>query len=521
MKPTMMPRIPVTLLFLIVLSLAGCATTVPQHSERTFSSAFDHPEETRLGRFFEPDIRAHPGRSGVMLMPRGEQGFRARVGLANLAEKTLDLQYYIWEVDASGVLLAERVLRAADRGVRVRILIDHITTKETDFKFARMDVHPNIEIRLFNPFANRRMRTMEFLLGLERLNHRMHNKAFVADNAVAIVGGRNIGDGYFGVDAAANFRDLDMAAIGPVVSEISHSFDRYWNSRYAVPIAAIVEDLPAEEEFQVQKQRLYHHVQGLTDYPYPVDTDDAAVEARLTASRENLVWASAKAWYDEPEKLETGDEDVADHLIRLGREKDHEVMIEAAYVIPGAAGVERVRRNQERGIRQRLLTNSLATNDVAAAHAGYAKYRADLVRNGLELYELQPGAQSIKRNWSALAGRSRASLHTKVFVVDREIVGIGSFNLDPRSIALNTEIVVLVESRELAAQVLAYMEDGIRSENAYRVLLETDPDTGVERLAWVTEVDGREVRHYSDPETGRWRRFTSWFMGLLPIEKHL
>jgi len=516
-----MSRAPIISLVLVILSLAGCATTVPQDKERTYSSAFDHPQETRLGRFFEPDISAHPGKSGVTLLPRGEQGFRARVGLANLAEKTLDLQYYIWEVDSSGILMAERVLRAADRGVRVRILLDHITTQETDFRFARMDVHPNIEIRLFNPFANRSLRTMEFLFGLERLNHRMHNKAFVADNAVAIVGGRNIGDSYFGVDSTANFRDLDLAMIGPIVSDISHSFDRYWNSRYAVSIDTIVEDQPSAEEFQTQKQRLYRYVHGLTDYPYPIDTDDAVVEDRLASTREDLIWAPAKALYDEPEKLETGDEDVADHLIRLGREKDHEVVIEAAYVIAGQAGVERVRRNRERGIRQRLLTNSLATNDVGAAHAGYAKYRADLVRNGLELYELQPGAQSIKKNWSALAGRSSASLHTKVFVVDREIVGIGSFNLDPRSIALNTEIVVLVESPELAAQVIGYMDDGIRPENAYRVVLETDPNTGVERLAWVARIDGREVRYYSDPEAGGWRRFTSWFMGLLPIEKHL
>jgi putative cardiolipin synthase len=454
-------------------------------------------------------------------MPRGEQGFRTRLGLANLAEKTLDMQYYIWEVDSSGILLAERALRAADRGVRVRILLDHVTTKETDFKFARMDVHPNIEIRLFNPFANRSMRTMEFLFGLDRLNHRMHNKAFIVDNAVAVVGGRNIGDAYFGVDAAANFRDLDLAMIGPVVSEISHSFDRYWNSRYAVPIAAIVDDLPSEKEFQEQKQRLYEYALQLTEYPYPIDTEEAVVEARLSAPREKLIWASAKALYDEPEKLETGDEDVADRLIELGQKKDHEVMIEAAYVIPGPAGVERTRQNKERRIRQRLLTNSLATNDVVAAHAGYAKYRADLVRNGLELYELQPSAPSIKKNWSPLAGRSRASVHTKVFVADRELVGIGSFNMDPRSIALNTEIVVLVESRELASQVLDYMEEGIRPENAYRVLLETDSDTGVERLAWVAEVDGRTIRYYSEPETSVWQRFTSWFMGLLPIEEHL
>jgi putative cardiolipin synthase len=183
--------------------------------------------------------------------------------------------------------------------------------------------------------------------------------------------------------------------------------------------------------------------------------------------------------------------------------------------------VERTRLNKERGIRQRLLTNSLATNDVAAAHAGYAKYRRDLLRNGLEIYELRPDASPVRKNWSVLAGRSKASLHTKAFVVDRELVAIGSFNVDPRSIALNTEIVILVKSDALAAQVLQYMEEGIQPDNSYRVILETDADTGAERLVWITENDGVEVRYYSEPEVGVWRRFSTWFMGLLPIEKHL
>ena len=220
-------------------------------------------------------------------------------------------------------------------------------------------------------------------------------------------------------------------------------------------------------------------------------------------------------------KQETDEEEVADHLIQLGQEKDHEVMIEAAYVIAGPEGVERTRLNNERGVRQRLLTNSLATNDVAAAHAGYAKYRRELIRNGLELYELRPDANAVKSNWSVLAGRSKASLHTKAFVVDRELVAIGSFNVDPRSIALNTEIVILVESPALAAQVLSYMEEGIRPENSYRVMLETDAETGGERLVWITANDGEEVRYYSEPEVGLWYRFSTWFMGLLPLEKHL
>ena len=510
-----------TLLLSAYLLFAGCATTISRDYERTASTAYEDPYETELGRFFQAEIAAHPGKSGMVLLSTGEWGFRARAGLANQAEKTIDVQYYIWEVDTAGIILAERILRAADRGVRVRMLLDHVTTKDTDFKFARMDFHRNIEIRVFNPFANRRFRALEFLFSLERLNHRMHNKAFIVDNAIAIVGGRNIGDNYFGVDTAANFRDLDLAVAGPVVQGVSGSFDRYWNSEFAVPVSAAVSERLSEREFQKKKALFYRWVEGVQDFPYPIDTTSEVVMAKLNEFRGDFIWAPARALYDEPDKLVTKEEDVADHLIELGAEKDHEVMIEAAYVIPGPEGVERTRLNRERGIRQRLLTNSLATNDVAAAHAGYAKYRRDLLRNGLEIYELRPDARRVRKNWSVLAGRSKASLHTKAFVVDRELVAIGSFNVDPRSIALNTEIVILVKSNDLAAQVLQYMEEGTRPANSYRVILETDADTRAERLVWITENDGEEIRYYSEPEVGVWRRFSTWFMGLLPIEKHL
>ncbi len=508
-------------MLLCCLLIAGCASTPPRSYYRTPSSALEDPETTLLGRAFETEMAAHPGDSGILLVPSGEWAFGSRAGLANLAERTIDVQYYIWEVDTTGRLLAERLLRAADRGVRVRMLLDHITTKDTDFRFAAMAAHPNIEVRLFNPFETRGFRNIELITDLNRLNHRMHNKAFIADNAVAIVGGRNVGDNYFGVDTAANFRDLDLAVAGPVVQEISRSFDLFWNSEFAAPVDAVVEPTLTESEFEQQRQRLYQWVDELENFPYPIDLGGDAVLARLEALRDAFVWAPARALYDLPDKLSTREEDLADHLIEVGKRKDHEVMTESAYVIPGPAGIERTRLNQEQNVRQRLLTNSLATNDVAAAHAGYAKYRFDLIRSGVELYELRPDARLDRENWSLLGGKSKASLHTKAFVVDHELVGIGSFNVDPRSVQLNTEIVILVDSREVADQVLAYMDRGTLPENSYRVMLEFDREIGAERLVWITENDGQEVRYHSDPEVGPWRRFTAWMMGLLPIEKHL
>ncbi len=503
------------------LLLVSCATTIPTDYERPVSTSLADPAETELGRLFQPEIAAHPGDSGVLLVPTGEWGFRARAGLSNQAEKTIDVQYYIWEDDASGRILAERILRAADRGVRVRMLLDHITVGNRDFSLARMDRHPNVEIRLFNPFMNRGFRVLELLFSLERLKYRMHNKAFIVDNAVAVVGGRNIGDNYFGIDAAENFRDLDLAMVGPVVQDVSSSFDTYWNSEVAVPVSVVIEERFTEEDLQARQADLYRWVAELKDFPYPIGTTSDSVMDRLEKLRGDIIWAPAEVLYDEPDKLEGENEDVMDHLIELGQNKESELLVESAYVIPGADNVERVRLNKERGIRQRLLTNSLATNDVAAAHAGYAKYRRDLISNGLEVYELRADAESVKRSWSLLAGRSRASLHTKAGVVDRRIVAIGSFNIDPRSTALNTEIVILVDSSELAAQVIDFMDDGVRPENSYRVMLETDAETGGERLVWITETDGVESRYYSEPEVGPWRRFSTWLIGLLPIEKHL
>lgn len=509
------------LLFCICLLLAGCATALPVAHERTPSTALIDPQQTELGRFFQADLAAHPGESGVMLLANGEWAFRTRTGLSNLAEKTIDVQYYIWNLDTIGYILAERLLRAADRGVRVRMLLDHFTTQKTDFTFAEMNQHPNIEIRLFNPFANNNFRMLEFLFSLERLNHRMHNKAFIVDNTIAIVGGRNIGDNYFEVHASTNSRDLDLAVTGPIVQDVSDSFDLYWNSDFAIPVSSVLKKRLSKEEFQQKKEKLYSAVAEVKDFPYPIDATPEVVMDKLKKLRNEVIWASAEALYDEPDKLETGDEEVTYQLTQLGEAKDHEIIYEAAYLIPGADGIEIARMNKEKGIRQRMLTNSLATNNVVAAHAGYLKYRRALIENGVELFELRPDTDTVSSNLLLSDEETKAGLHTKALVIDKKFVVIGSFNLDPRSIALNTEIVILVESHELAKQVLEYMDEGAQPEHSYRVTLETDPENKTERLVWTTEIDGEEVRYYSDPEVGIWRRISTWFIGLFPIEKHL
>ncbi len=500
------------------LLLTGCTTTLPKHHEAVPSIAYANPQDTALGRRIQPDLANHPGKSGVALLITGKTSLRARLDLASLAEKTLDLQYYRWAVDTSGIILAEKVMRAADRGVRVRILIDDVNTANSDFKFARMDYHPNIEIRLFNPFRRRGFRLLDFIADLDRVNHRMHNKAFIADNAVAITGGRNIGDDYFDVGTVANFRDLDVTLVGPIVPAVSRTFDEFWNSEWAIPVNAIVKAEMATEEFAVAKAKLYQWVADTEERPYVMEHTREALFAEFTAFKDELIWAPARVLYDSPWKIDSKHDEVTAGLREIGQE--HELLMEAAYLIVSEEGLEIARRNQANGIRTRILTNSLATNDVAAAHAGYARYRKDLIRNGVELYELRPDTGVGKKKWSLLSAKSKASLHTKVFVVDRKTVVIGSYNADPRSRNINTEIVVLIESDELAAQVVEYMASGIEAQKSYRVTLEKSPK-GFERLVWTTEKDGKEVRYYSDPEVGFWHRFGTWFISLLPIEKHL
>jgi putative cardiolipin synthase len=501
-------------LLLIGLVLAGCAT-LPKEYPRHPSTAITDYTATSLDQLFEEAAAQHPGESGFAIIPNGRQAFTDRVALADLAEKSLDLQYYIWERDETGRILAERVVRAADRGVRVRVLLDDINLTGRDAPIAALDAHPNIEIRIFNPFAHRGARLFDFAIDMARVNHRMHNKIMVADNAVAIVGGRNIGNDYFEVATDANFRDLDIAAAGPVVRDISNVFDHFWNSDWAVPVSALVERPYTASDLQATLRSFRERI-AEDRYPYPLDQDVAALRADLTSIRDNFIWAPGKIVWDDPKDIKAGVEHgkmykAFFHKLDTLRK---ELLIESAYFVVRDRGVAKAKQLHDRGVKIRVLTNSLASNDVLAAHAGYAKRRKDLVANGVELYELRPDAGGIKKK--VLSGQSKAALHTKAMVFDRESVFIGSFNLDPRSADLNTEAGLYVESPELAAQVIKYMDEGVRPENSYRVRLDENGN-----LVWVTQVNGMEVRFHQDPETGFWDRFMSGFIGLLPVESQL
>ena len=502
------------LLLLTCVLFAGCAT-VPKDYPRTPSTAFQDYLDTSVGQLFEEAAQRHPGESGFAIIRYGRQAFTDRIALVDLAEKTLDAQYYIWEADATGRILAEHLMQAADRGVRVRLLVDDINLGGRDAMVAAMDAHPNIEIRVFNPFANRSARVFDFLTDLGRVNHRMHNKIMVMDNALAIVGGRNIGNHYFSVATDANFRDLDIAAAGPVVREISTVFDYFWNGDWAVPIAALVERPYTEADLRATRMTVRDWL-AENPYPYPLDQDVAALSSELSSIRDQFIWAPGRIVWNDPAAIEQGIQ--AGVIFKAFDKKiqtlQKELLIESAYFVVRDRAPEIVKQLTDRGVRIRVLTNSLASNDVVAAHAGYAKRRKGLLEAGAELYEYRPDSMVGKtRAWR---GESKAALHTKAVVFDRESVFIGSFNLDLRSSDINTEAGLYVESPELAEQVIAYMDEGVRPENSYRVMLDQDGD-----LYWVTEVDGAEVRYDEEPQTTFGQRFMSGFIMILPVEQQL
>ena len=506
-----------TVLVWLALVLAGCAAGPRPDYPRTASTAFQDHASTRLGRFFGPAAEEHPDLSGFRLLSQGREAFIVRLALADLAERSLDMQYYIWDGDTTGRIIVDRVMRAADRGVRVRLLVDDPYYKANDAVIAALDAHPDVEIRLFNPLTSRSWSALDFITDFGRVNRRMHNKLMIADNAAAIVGGRNIGDIYYGVNTTANYRDLDVLAVGPVVGDLSGVFDRYWNGASSVPIGAIVDRAYGTADLDAIRVRLREEI-AVADYPYPIDRDLDELAARGAELRDDLVWAHGRIIADDPATIARGEEsdDVVEFIRWRVSQLKEELLIESPYFVLPAGAQATVKALHERNVRVRVLTNSLASNDVLPAHSGYAKTRKQLLERGMELYELRPDTDAFRPGWSLLSKGSRAALHTKAMAFDREAVFIGSFNLDPRSAWLNTEAGLYIESPELAERLVAYMATGVVPANSYRVRLDRNGE-----VVWETVTDGQTVRYRDEPDTGFRRRFVADLWKVLPIESQL
>ena len=471
---------------------------------------------TRLEAWIAPSVAANGGRSAFRLLPTGLDAFVARAVLIDMAERTLDLQYYIFNRDQTGSLIIQRLIAAADRGVRVRVLLDDWgTLDKRDESVADLDAHPNIEVRLFNPYTHRSgvRRLAELLIRFSRVNRRMHNKLFVADSIATILGGRNIGDEYFGF-GELDFQDLDVLAVGPVSRQSTGSFETYWNSRFAIPISRLGKFAPDPESFPAKRQELSDRCDLLQDSTYARALAESDLARELRADELEVHWADARVVADPPDKLTKpagtrNNAYLGDQLSPHASGTRSNLLVVSPYFVPGKEGVEFLGHRQRDGVTVAVLTNSLAATDVWLVHAGYMKFRRPLLREGVRLFELRPEAAGAKhaRATKAFPGSSRASLHGKTFVFDRTSVFIGSLNLDPRSLEQNTEVGVLIDGPDLAQEVAALFDRWSSPELAYEVR------PGVNGgLEWTPG-------GFSDePGAGFWRRLGVKVFSHLPID---
>ena len=504
-----------------MLSFGACGG-LPKGGERAPSTAMKGNGGTALAAAVRARTAAHPGQSGLHELPDGRDALAARLALADTAQRSLDVQYFIWSKDLAGKVLLDRLFRAADRGVRVRLLLDDLGTMPSDITLLTIDSHPNIEVRMFNPVGMRSLRVLGMVADFGRINKRMHNKSFIADGEVAIVGGRNIGDEYFEAHEKANYADLDVAVIGPVVREVSDDFDLYWNHQASIPIAALARQNTTPEEFAAKRATLKAFNTTAEHSAYAESVRDSEFARQLKSHAVSYSWGRATIVSDHPDKVLTSAAKTETHLAPKLRQvvdaTKRELFLVSPYFVPGRQGVDLLASVRQRGARVVVITNSLASTDGVPVHSKYQSYRKRLLQAGVELYELKPtsGAQPRRRAGSVggPSGSGGVGLHAKTFAFDRRIGFIGSYNLDPRSNKLNTEMGVLFDCPKLARRLPETLDRDM-AQRAYRVELVGN------RLRWVTREGGREVRFDSEPEASVSKRIKVRVLSWLPIESLL
>ncbi|WP_035882714.1 MULTISPECIES: phospholipase D family protein [Cupriavidus] len=518
------------LVVMIAAFLTACAG-LPQRPELQPEVALRDTSDTAIARELAPQLAAHPGESVFYPLAAGTDAFAMRIALARVAQRSLDIQYYIYETDDTGLTLLAAIMAAADRGVRVRLLLDDIHLAGQDKMLQVIDAHPNIEVRVFNPFASRNVRLLEYVTAFSRINRRMHNKSMTADNQLTIVGGRNVGDEYYGA-AQTDFSDLDLLAAGPVVPEVSAVFDDYWNNEAAYPISTLEKPLTGKEAAD-QQEKLRNAVDdraiAVSATPYGKSVLESGVVHAIHQGTLPSFWGRATVIADKAAKIQLPPDDDSTHAIpQLGKILDsakHDLTLISPYFVPPDDAMDWLTGMQKRGVQVRILTNSYGATDVTAVHAGYAPKREALLRAGVILYELKPSAyaelaKERKSHRSGPGGSSRASLHAKTYMVDRHQLFIGSLNLDPRSARLNTEMGIVVDSAPLC-EMFGKVIDAALLDVAYQVVLETDPATGKEQMVWVTQEDGVLRTYRSEPDMNAWDHFKQGVLRMLPVESQL
>ena len=499
------------LALLLSVLLTACASA-PQVAEKSTSQFDDRiPTASLLVTLAtsQPD-------SGVRLLADPSEALQSRLHLAALATATLDIQYYLWQGDSSGLALTHEVLQAADRGVRVRILLDDIYHSGRDTAYQTLDAHPNVEVRLFNPMGNRgAAKQVNYALRKSTFNYRMHNKIFLVDGAVAVLGGRNIGDEYFGRDASFNFQDMDAIALGDVAADAGGAFDLFWNAELAIPVAALNGN-PEQMPTIAQTSELAAARAQIRPADEREQDPAEAAQVWLDALSGELLWTDARVIVDRPDR---GSEHPDSAFMALAQDPSvrpsESVVIQTAYLIPNGPTMGNLETLGAEGVSMRVLTNSAQSNNHNSVHAFYVPYRKRLIEAGIDLYEVQ-GTGSLAGYLDRVGEDAHAGLHTKAMVVDERIAVIGSYNMDPRSRVWNSEIALIVDHPSFAAEVLEEMARDFTPDAAWRLSLDS-----ADKLIWSGEVDGEQVELSKDPGTTWWNRFVWGVMRIFPLENEL
>ncbi|SCY07217.1 Phosphatidylserine/phosphatidylglycerophosphate/cardiolipin synthase [Paracoccus tibetensis] len=509
-------------LLLLLLLVAGgllalrLTHPLPIRDGLAASMAIPASTDTRLGSAVIPMIERHPGLSGVAPLADGRDALAMRVLLARAAERSLDVQYYIWQTDTTGWLLLDEVRAAADRGVRVRLLLDDNGIPGLDEVLAALHAHPGIEVRIFNPFTLRRPKLLSYGFDFPRLNRRMHNKSMTADGVATILGGRNIGDIYFAYGSGVAYFDLDVLGVGPIARDVSTDFDGYWSSASSYPADLILP--PATTGTEALARAAETARQSVLGSEYLAAIAAAPLLQSLMAGEDILEWTDAVLVSDDPAKglgRATQQNLLIGKLADLVTEVEQQIDVVSAYLIPGRTGSALFRDLAAEGRQVRLVTNSLEATDVPIVHAAWMNYRERLVREGVQVQELraQPGQGQgdVDFSLARILTGSSSSLHAKTFAIDGTRIFIGSFNLDPRSAALNTEMGVLVASPSIAESLGRALDDP-------RLFYEVGA-TPEGRIEWrETGPAGEQIVHRQEPNASLGRRLFVWVGSWLPVE---
>jgi putative cardiolipin synthase len=501
-------------ILLLNLVIAGCVS-MPLDYPKESTTAFTDTADTYLARESATWRDGQLQGNGFYSLSKGKDAFGARLVLMGEAEKSIDAQYFLMKPDNAGLVFTDELMEAADRGVRVRLLLDDVFTTVDDDYFSYMNAHPYVEVRIFNPISRKGLYWLNYLGHFSLANRRMHNKSFIVDNQAAIVGGRNIAVEYFQLETTGEFLDFDMLATGPIVKDISDSFDSYWNNELSIPVQALSKapDQKQPEQYD-ETVKLLMEEAGNSIYADAINTE---LMRQFSADEVDPYLAKARVIVDDPGKLraEISDEHqiLAKEVADVLNAATQEIIIFTPYFIPGKSGIDFVRRLRDKGVRIVVVTNSLASNNHTAVHSAYSSYRKDLLEAGVELWEARADAAEITVDPDSTNLKNPLTLHTKGILIDRRQVFVGSLNLDPRSIDINTEMGLLIESEPLVSGMVDNVLTRI-PQIAYHLQLDDN-----RKISWHANIDGREVVETREPLTSGWRRFTAWFLKIAPEQQ--